>query len=155
MLLGSWLIIGVSDQGKINQGESWGMFGAGLFTHRARWMKLHLSVFSCITPKLVVCSFFSRLPPLPHFLSLSLCPHSCVSGLLKGFNDEIPVIFFVYSLFRTEPETPPPAHALRRNQFQMLPYGLDNFHAQRQVCILYMFCMFLMKYFTCNNSDKS
>lgn len=71
------------------------MFGAELFTHRPRWMKLHLSVFSCITPKLVVYSFFSSLIfSLTLFLlSLSLCPHSCVSGLLKGFNGKIPVIF--------------------------------------------------------------
>lgn len=69
VLLGSWLIIGVSDRGKINQGESWGMFRAALFTHRPRWMKLHLSVFSCITPKLVVYSFFS-LPPLRSLSSL-------------------------------------------------------------------------------------
>lgn len=73
VLLGSWLIIGVSDQGKINQGESWGMFGAALFTHRPRWMKLHLSVFSCITPKLVVYSFFLSLSlPSSPALSLSL-----------------------------------------------------------------------------------
>ena len=92
MLLGSWLIIGVSDQGKINQGESWGMFGAALFTHRPRWMKLHLSVFSCITLKLVVYSFF------PPSLPLLSPPHSCVSGLLEGLGGEIPVIF-VFSLF--------------------------------------------------------
>lgn len=127
VLLGSWLIIGVSDQGKINQGESWGMFGAALFTHRPRWMKLHLSVFSCITPKLVVYSFF--LPPsLALSLSfLPLCPHSCVSGPLKGFDGEIPVIF-VFSLFSPQPAAPLPAYALRRNQFKMLSYGLGNFH---------------------------
>lgn len=69
VLLGSWLIIGVSDRGKINQGESWGMFRAALFTHRPRWMKLHLSVFSCITSKLVVYAFF--LPSLsPSLFSL-------------------------------------------------------------------------------------
>lgn len=111
VLLGSWLIIGVSDRGKINQGESWGMFGAALFTHRPRWMKLHLSVFSCITPKLVVYSFFS--PSLPCALSLlsflSLCPHSCVSGLLNGFSGEIPVIF-VFSLFSPQPATLLPAY---------------------------------------------
>lgn len=39
-------------------------------------MKLHLSVFSCITSKLVV-----------HFF-----PHSCVNGLLKGFGAKSPVI---------------------------------------------------------------
>lgn len=147
MLLGSWLIIGVSDQGKINQGESWGMFGAALFTHRPRWMKLHLSVFSCITPKLVVYSFFSA--SLPRFFSLrplsflSLCPHSCVSGLLKGFDGEIPVIF-VFSLFSPQPATPLPAYALRRNQFKMLSYGLGNFHVKGKCAadILCVFCMY-------------
>lgn len=115
MLLGSWLIIGVSDRGKINQGESWGMFRAALFTHRPRWMKLHLSVFSCITHKLVVYS----PPPTPHPPSLSLphslfspfslfCPHSCVSGPLKGFGGEIPVIF-VFSQFSPQPASLLPA----------------------------------------------
>lgn len=128
MLLGSWLIIGVSDQGKINQGESWGMFGAELFTHRPRWMKLHLSVFSCITPKLVVDSFFLLFSlSLSSLLSLSLCPHSCVSGLLKGFDGKIPVIF-AFPLFSRQPAILLPAYALRRNQFKMLSYGLGNFH---------------------------
>lgn len=101
MLLGSWLIIGVSDQGKINQGESWGMFGAPLFTHRPRWMKLHLSVFSCITPKLVVYSFFLSLS-LSSLCFLSLCPHSCVTGLLKRFNGGKKThVIFVFSLFNS------------------------------------------------------
>lgn len=99
VLLGSWLIIGVSDQGEINQGESWGMFGALPFTHRPRWMKLHLSVFSCITPKLVVYSFSLSLSSL---CFLSLCPHSCVTGLLKRFNGGKQThVIFVFSLFNS------------------------------------------------------
>lgn len=144
MLLGSWLIIGVSDQGKINQGESWGMFGAALFTHRPRWMKLHLSVFSCITPKLVVYSFFSLPPSVALSLSLlsflSLCPHSCVSGLLKGFNGEIPVIF-VFSLFSPQPATLLPAYALRRNQFKIFSYGLANFHVKGKCAAVILYVL--------------
>ncbi len=42
--------------------QSGGIMGNVLrsaFTHLSRWMKLHLSVFSCITPKLAVYFFLS------------------------------------------------------------------------------------------------
>lgn len=116
MLLGSWLIIGVSDQGKINQGESWGMFGAPLFTHRPRWMKLHLSVFSCITPKLVVYSFF--------FLSLALSVFSLLSLPLPSFMchrpakeiqwwKEKPVSFLSFPSLTLQPAALPPAICMK------------------------------------------
>lgn len=52
----------------LGEDQSGGIIGNVLrstFTHLSRWMKLHLSVFSCITLKLVVYFFFLALLLLP------------------------------------------------------------------------------------------
>ena len=106
--------------GEDQSGRIMGNVRSSAFTHRPRWMKLHLSVFSCITPKLVVYFFLFSLSLLSF---LSLAPHSCVSGLLKGFSAKIPVILIF-------PHFSPPLVSLvgicsQKHTFESLSCGFD------------------------------
>lgn len=67
VLLGSWLIIGVSVRGKINQGESWGMFwGALLHICPDGWNYTCLFLVALLPNWL--STFFSPSLTLPSFM---------------------------------------------------------------------------------------
>lgn len=137
VLLGSWLIIGVSDRGKINQGGNHGECSEQCFLHIGPdgW-NYTCQFLVALLPNWLSTLFFPHLPPSDPLLSfLSLCPHSCVSGLLKGFFGEIPVIF-VFSLFSPQPATLLPACMHLGESLK----GWLNFHVNWELQLTFCMC---------------